>query len=59
MTYNEMVQKLSANARCVVCGKPHPTDFALTGNNTAVYFHKQCFISELPKETIKKLWREL
>lgn len=59
MTDNETVKRLSANARCVVCGKPHPTDFALTDNNTAVYFHKQCFISELPKETKEKIWREL
>lgn len=59
MSNNAIVHKISDMARCVVCGKPHPTDFALADNNTAIYFHRECFNKELPKEAMERVWRQL
>ena len=54
-----MRQFIPDDAKCVVCGKPHPTDFVETTTGNFVYFHKECFRQELPKETREKIWRHL
>ena len=54
-----MRQFIPDDAKCVVCGKPHTTDFVETTNGNFVYFHKDCFKQELPKETKEKIWRQL
>ena len=54
-----MKHNIPEDAKCVVCGQPHPTDFVQTERGNLVYFHLKCFIEELPKDTVKRIWREL
>ena len=51
--------KIPSDAKCVVCGQPHPTDFVLTDDGNAMYFHRECFNKELPKEAMERVWRQL
>lgn len=56
---NERKQWIPVNARCVVCGKENPTDFTETSAGNFIYFHKECFKDELPKEIVQNIWRKL
>ena len=44
---------------CCVCGKIGADAYCETTNGNFVYFHKECFRQELPKETKERIWRQL
>ena len=44
---------------CCVCGESHADSYCATADGNFVYFHKECFRQELPKETKEKIWRQL
>ena len=44
---------------CCVCGKIGADAYCETADGNFVYFHKECFRHELPKETKEKIWRQL
>ena len=44
---------------CCVCGESHADSYCTTADGNFVYFHKECFKKELPKEAKEKIWRQL